>query len=233
MNQEVEGRLSLKVGDAKVTGPFALPAWSTLSMGRTEGYGLHLPNRWVPNKVCRFLPYELGWVVQVGPSPRMRVRGTGAGDHTFTRRSVVALQEGKTLLSFPEIDDRLDVVVVIGPGVATGLPQVHDEIIEDSPRQRTEYAARRITLTPQQRKVVASTFAYLLKNEPKPMNLAQSSAERLGVSTQSVKNALEKVRVKVNLERWGPDLESWEQVGHYLVQLTRNITWEDLPEDLL
>ena len=35
-------------------------------------------------------------------------------------------------------------------------------------------------------------------------------------------------RKKVNNERW-LNLQTTDQLGHYLVRLTRNVTWEDLP----
>ena len=75
-------------------------------------------------------------------------------------------------------------------------------------------------------------FEYLIKGEPKPHNLAATAAAKCGTSEQAVKKTLGKVRDKVNLERWGPALENYEQLGHYLVTLSRNVTWEDLPPHL-
>lgn len=231
--EELEGRVSLKIADGKPQGPFALPRWGVLSAGRTAGYGLHLPPRWVPNKLCRFVPFEHGWVVQVGPSPRMRVEDRYIGDHVFARRSMVALQEGKTRLSFPELDDFCELAVVIGPGAAQDFPEPRESVVEDQSRIGTEYAARRVVLTVKQRQIVATTFEHLIKGEPKPSNLAAAASAKLpGTSEQAVKNALGKVRDKVNLERWGPAIEGYDALGHYLVLLTRNVTWEDLPDYL-
>ena len=79
---------------------------------------------------------------------------------------------------------------------------------------------------------MATTFTYLLKGEPKPVNLTVAAAEKNGKSPQVVKNKLGEVMKKVNLERWGPKFTSYEDLGHYLVHLTRTIGWEDLPEHL-
>lgn len=145
---------------------------------------------------------------------------------------MVALQEGKTLLSFPELDDYCQLGVVIAPVAGGALPTLHDEGIEERERVGTAYAAANVVMTPLQRSIVAITFAYLIKGEPKPANLTETAAARSRRSEQAVKNALGKVRDKVNLERWGPKLETYEQLGHYLVHLTRTISWADLPEHL-
>ena len=123
---DLQGRVTLKYRDT-VRGPWQIPRWEVLSVGRTHGYGLHLPNSWVPSKLCRFLPWEQGWVVQVGPRPRMRVQDPYVGDHTFDRAALVALQEGECLLSFPELDDFVQLGVVIGPDAAGGLPLAEDD----------------------------------------------------------------------------------------------------------
>lgn len=231
MDGDVEARISVRVADRK-PGWVALPRWETVSAGRTHGYALYLRNSWVPAKLCRFLPYDRGWVVQVGPRPRMRVQDRYVGDHAFARRSIVALQEGKTLLSFPDLDDWVQVGVVIGPGAAAGLAPVRDTVIEDERGAATAYAVGRLTLTAKQRQTVAATCAHLLTRAPKATNLTATAAPHLGTSEQVVKNTLGKVRDKINGERWGPKLTSYEQVGHYLIELTRTVTWEDLPPAL-
>lgn len=232
VEEELQARVTLKLADGK-RGPFGVPRWDVMSVGRTQGYALHIPNRWVPNKLCRFLPYDLGWVVQVGPRARMRVDDGGqVGSHVFDRGAVVALQQGRALLSFPELDDHCALGVVIGADAAAGLEELHDTFIDEHPRSPTAYAARAVVMTPKQRQVVATTFAYLLLGTKKPVNITASAAAALGQNEQAIKSALGKVRAKVNAERWGPDLESYEQLGHYLIHLTRNVTWDDLPEDL-
>ena len=47
---------------------------------------------------------------------------------------------------------------------------------------------------------------------------------------QAVKNVITKTKKRVNEERW-LNLDTTEQLGHYLVQLTRNLTWDDLPPE--
>ena len=107
-----------------------------------------------------------------------------------------------------------------------------DELVRDELRSRTRYAAGRLTLTPNQRLVVAASFAYLIKGEKKPANLASAAAVLTGKGEAAVVKTLIKVRDRVNAEKWGPKLESYEHLGHYLVHLTRSIGWEDLPREL-
>jgi hypothetical protein len=229
--EELEARVTLKFKDG-TQGPWHLPRWEMLSVGRTHGYGLHLPNSWVPSKLCRFLPWDQGWVVQVGPRARMRVQDEYVGDHVFERRAMVAIQEGEMLLSFPELDDYCQLGLVIGLGAGDSLPMLHDSDILERPGGGTRYAGAAVAITPAQRTIVATTFAYLLKGEPKPVNITATAATECGKSEQVIKNNLGKVRDKVNRERWGPKLKSYEDLGHYLIHLTRTISWEDLPEHL-
>ena len=229
--EELEARVTLKFKDG-TQGPWRLPRWEPLSVGRTLGYGLHLPNSWVPSKLCRFLPWDQGWVVQVGPRARMRVQDEYVGDHVFERRAMVALQEGEMLVSFPELDDYCQLGLVIGLGAGLSLPVLHDGDIVERRGGGTRYAGAAVAMTPVQRMIIATTFAYLLKGEPKPANIVATAAPLCEKSEQIVKKNLGKVRDKVNAERWGPKLKSYEDLGQYLIHLTRTISWEDLPEHL-
>lgn len=229
--EELEARVTLKLKDG-TRGPWQLPRWDTVSVGRTLGYGLHLPNSWVPSKLCRFLTWEQGWIMQVGPRARMRVQDEYVGDHTFERRAMVALQEGEMLLSFPDLDDYCQLGVVIGPGAGRLHPTLHDDNLLERERIGTAYAADRVVVTPLQRETLAITFAYLLKGGPKPVNLTEAASAQIGKAESAVRATLVSVRKKINGERWGPKITTWEQLGHYLIHLTRTINWEDLPEHL-
>lgn len=223
------GRVGVKVGDS-VVGTWALPTWEHVSVGRLPRSGIHLGNSWVPSRLCRFLPWEQGWLVQLGRA-RAAVRSKYLDDVTFRRRSIVALQPGRSRISFPELDDHLQLLVVIGAGQGEGLAVAQDQRELEEETGRTAYAASRVELTDKQRRVVAVTFRHLMVREPTPPNLAAAAAARLGMSEASVKVMLGSVREKVNKERW-LDLEKNDQLGHYLVQLTRTITWADLPPEL-
>jgi hypothetical protein len=222
-----EGRVSLKVADAKPQ-TWALNKWDAVSVGRDPSSGLHIARSWVPSRLCRFVPFDRGWVVQLGRA-RGRVRNRYVGDHVFGARSVVALQAGRTLLDFPELDDVCQLGIVIGAGEAAGL-----EIIADSrPRdevaeQRTAYAAGRIDLPESHRQLLAVAYLHLLLDQPAPKNLSLTAGQRLGKGEQAVTNVITKTRKKVNLERW-LDLRNADQLGHYLVHLSRNLTLQDLP----
>ncbi|TIC84432.1 hypothetical protein [Nocardioides sp. GY 10127] len=212
-----QGRVQVRVGTYK-PGPWvALPEHGRLSAGRTPGYALHLPSSWIPQKLCRFLPYELGWVVQVGPSPRMNVRYSSMSQQLYPRRAAVALQRGTSVLTFPELDDFLSIAVVIGPDAAVGAEQRWDQVDEsDLPRVGTRYAVVAAELTDKQRLVVETTYRHLVTREPTPANITAAAAQNLGTSEQSVKNQLNAVMKKINKERWGPALQTWEQLGSYL-----------------
>lgn len=229
MEPMYDGRVSLKVKDT-VKGTWALPRWDNVSVGRLPSAGLHIPNSWVPTRLCRFIPYERGWLLQLGRA-RGRVENKYVGDHVFAARSIVALQAGRTRVTFPELDDLCQLGVVIGEGQAAGLPEVLDSPDEEGEEFRTRYAARRLTLPDSQRQVIAVTFLHLLARQPTPSNLALAAAKRLGKSEQAVKNAIVSVRDKVNGERW-LHLKTTDQLGHYLVQLSGEITLDDLPPDI-
>lgn len=226
----VEGRISLKVGDVQ-RGPWALPDWEPVSVGRRAGSGLAIGEEWVPRGLCRFLPHPLGWLLQVGPRARVRVASPFVGDHVFDRHALVALQEGTALLTFPELDDLLQIAVIIGEGVAEGLEVLRDAPEPGSDEVGTAYASGRVTMTEGQRRTMATVFAYLIKGEPKPDNVAAHAARRLGRKEQSVKNVITDVRDKVNEERW-LNLRTTDQLGHYLVHLSRNLMPSDLPAEL-
>lgn len=224
-----EGRVSLKVGDT-VRGTWALPKWENVSVGRLPGAGIHIPDSWVPSRLSRFIPYEMGWLVQLGRA-RGRVSNKYLGDMTFRARTVVALQPGKTLIAFPELDDDCKLVVWIGADQADGLAVAHDLTGADEEVVRTSYAAGRVELPDSHRRVLAVAYAHLLQRRPAPANVAAAAASKLGISEQAVKNVITKTKKRVNDERW-LNLDTTDQLGHYLVHLSRNLTWEDLPSEL-
>jgi len=224
-----EGRVGLKVAES-VLGQWALPGWEHVSVGRLSGAGLHIPNSWVPARLCRFLPYEMGWLVQLGRA-RGRVVNKYLDDMTFGARTIVALQPGRTLLSFPELDDDVRIAVTIGADQAQGLPVAQDQLGDEDEARHTSYAASRVDIPDTQRRVLAVAFLHLMARRQAPTNVAATAASRLGTSEQSVKNILNKVRDRINEERW-LNLATSEQLGHYLVNLSRNLTWADLPPEV-
>ena len=224
------GRVGLKVADT-VRGAWALPAYERVSVGRLPGAGIHIPDSWVPSRLCRFLPYEQGWLVQLGRA-RATVRSKYLDDVTFRGRTIVALQPGQALISFPELDDYLRIAVVIGADQGQGLPVAQDGSEGRGDMGfRTAYPGAKAPLTQKQRQVLAVTFLHLLTEQPAPANLAATAAARLGTTEANVKVTLGAAREKVNKERW-MNLEKNDQLGHYLVRLTRTITWNDLPPEL-
>lgn len=223
-----DGSVHLKVGDT-VRGTWALPKWENVSVGRLPGAGIHVPDSWVPSRLCRFIPYEMGWLVQLGRA-RGRVANKYLGVITFPARTIVALQPGRTLFSFPELDDNCLLAVVIGADQGEGLAVAQDDRGVDEEAARTSYAAGRVELPDSHRRVLAVAYEHLLKRRPAPPNVAKAAAPKLGMSEQAVKNVIDKTKRRVNDERW-LNLDTTEQLGHYLVHLSRNLMWEDLPEE--
>ena len=224
------GRIGLKVADT-VRGAWALPAYEHVSVGRLPGAGIHVPDSWVPSRLCRFLPYEQGWLVQLGRA-RATVRSKYLDDVTFRARTIVALQPGQSLLAFPELDDYLRIAVVIGAGQGEGLTVASDTRDErESHDFRTVYRGAGADFTLKQRQVLAVTFHHLMTEQPAPANLAAAAAAKLGTTEANVKMTLGAVRKKVNEERW-MNLERNDQLGYYLVHLSRAITPADLPPQL-
>lgn len=222
-----DGRVRLKVADT-VRGAWALPKRENVSVGRLTGSGILVPDPWVPARLCRFMPFEHGWLVQLGRA-RGRVSNKYLGDTVFRARAIVALQPGRTLISFPELDDHCRLAVVIGAGEGDGLAVAQDQIDGEVEVPRTAYASTRVALPDSHRTVLAVAFQHLLEERPAPHNVAAAAAVRLGMSEQAVKNVFTKVRNKVNEERW-LNLDTTEQLGHYLVRLSRNLMWPDLPD---
>lgn len=223
------GRVRVTVKDT-VLGAWALPLSENMSVGRVPGAGIHIPNSWVPSRLCRFIPYEQGWLVQLGRA-RGRVTNKYLGDVTFAGRTIVALQPGRAIVSFPELDDVCRLDVVIGASEADGLPMARDRADEHDERtrtSRTSYAIKRVDLLPTHRLVLAVTFAHLLTRARTPDNLAAAAAVKLGKSEASVRKVIFKTRDKINLERW-LNLRTTDQLGHYLVNLTGELTEGDLP----
>lgn len=235
-----DARLSLSV-ETDDRGTWALPKDANVGMGRLPGLGLAIEEDWVPSRLCRFMPYELGWLVQLGRA-RGRISNKYLGDVVFNGRTVVALQPGRTRMSFPELDDIVNVLVVIGAGEGTGLPvarDAHDLSTRD--RSGTVFVGAELSFTPGQREVLAVAFEHLMHEESRvatpahglargsaPTNIAAHAASRLGKSEQAVKNVITKTRDKLNRERW-LNLQTTEQLGQYLVRLTGIITPADLP----
>ncbi|WP_162599960.1 hypothetical protein [Nocardioides solisilvae] len=224
------GRVSLKVGDT-VRGQWALPSWEPVSAGRLPYAGLHVPESWVPSRLCRFIPYDRGWVVQLG-RPRATVASRYIGQHTFGSRAMVALQPGRALMTFPELDDHLYLQVVIGAGEGEGLQVLQDQPEVRGEEPRTAYAVGLVDIPEAHRRILAVAYLHLLTRQAKPKNVALTAGQRLGKSEQAVKNVLTKTRDHVNRERW-LDLRDTDHLGHYLVRLTRTITLADLPPEVL
>lgn len=142
---------------------------------------------------------------------------------------MIALQPGRSLLHFLDLDDDLRIQVTIGADVGEGLEILANAPERDARGAETVYAAHEVELTQNQREVLAVAFRHLIERDvAQPANIAKHAAQSLGKSEQAVKNVLTDVRRKVNRERW-LDLRDTEHLGFYLCRVTRAITSADLP----
>ncbi|MBE7324506.1 hypothetical protein IEQ44_07560 [Nocardioides sp. Y6] len=230
MWERFQCRLSVKVDD-QTRGPWAAPQHESLTLGRVPHAGLHLGDDWVPSRLGRLVPFDRGWVLQLGRS-RATVVNKYVGQHVFRGRAMVALQPGRSLVHFLDLDRELKLAVTIGADVAEGLEELHNAPEREPARNpETVYAGHDVELTDHQRAVVAVAYRHLIERTPKPVNVTKHAAQVLGKSEQSVKNTLTDVRRKVNRERW-LDLRDTEHLGYYLTRVTRVITLADLPDHL-
>lgn len=230
MWERFQCRLSVKVDD-QTRGPWAAPQHESLTLGRVPHAGLHLGDDWVPSRLGRLVPFDRGWVLQLGRS-RATVVNKYIGQHVFRGRAMVALQPGRSLVHFLDLDRELKLAVTIGADVAEGLEELHNAPERDPARNpETVYAGHDVELTDHQRAVVAVAYRHLIERAPKPANVVKHAAQTLGKSEQSVKNTLSDIRRKVNRERW-LDLRDAEHLGFYLTRVTRAITLVDLPDQL-
>ena len=220
-------RVQARIEDSK-RGPWALPSWEDLWVGRAAGSGLYFGEEWIPRQLCRFVPVELGWLVHNGPRTRMRVQNRYVEDTCFEPHALVALQGGNSLLSWPELDDTCQLGVVIGDGVAGDLKVLRNGREAGGSEARTAYAADRLEINPALREAMAVMFAHLISGERRPDNLAAAAGRRLGRSEQAMTNSARKLRERINEERW-LNLETLDQLGHYLVVTTHTLTSENLP----
>lgn len=231
MWERFQCRLSVKVDD-QVRGPWAAPQHESLTLGRVPHAGLHFGDDWVPSRLGRLVPFDRGWVLQLGRS-RAVVGSKYIGEHVFRGRAMVALQPGRSVVHFLDLDRDLKLSVTIGGDAAEGLEELHDAAERDPVRNPgTVYAGHEVELTDHQRAVLAVAYRHLIERTPKPVNVTKHAAHVLGKSEQSVKNTLADIRRKVNRERW-LDLRDTEHLGFYLTRVTRAITLADLPDHIL
>lgn len=224
-------RITLRIADT-TRGPWGLPSVDEVWAGRGAGSGLWIPEEWVPRALCRLLPTAHGWLLQNGSRARVRVQNPYVGDTHFAPKALVALQEGKTLASWPDLDDICQLGAEIGEGVAEGLERLENGRPPRDVDARTDYAVHSLSVTPEHRVMLAVLFAHLIRGGPKPANLAQAAGKRLGRSEQAIKNQANDLRHRLNEQRW-LNLRDTDQMGHYLVVTTRTISWADLPEGYL
>ena len=105
-----------------------------------------IPDEWVPRGLARFVPIELGWVVQNGPRARMRIQSPFIGDIVVAPGAVVAVQTGRSLLSWPELDDTCQLGLVIGEHTADALQELENGRPTEPSAVGTDYAVHHVEI---------------------------------------------------------------------------------------
>lgn len=226
------GIVSLRIGEQPARAG-RLPRKSNLTVGRGRAKGLEIREPWVPRELARFEPVESGWILVNGRRARLRVRGMWIASPEgalFEPAAPILLTAGLWTLSWDELDVVCELAIDIHPERAGDrkTPYLIDTQVE--PRQRaigTDFRVGAVRPSAHQRHQLAVLFEHLITDEPPPTNLSATAASRLGLTESQVKNFANKYRQRINRVR-GQDLATLEQLGVYLVRVTRTLTDRDL-----
>lgn len=201
-------------------------------IGRRERHAFSLREEWIPRDLAELIPIQEGWLIENGGRTRMRVRNTWIEgvEAFFSQRAMVMLQQGTSVIDWPELDGSLSLTVTIRNERATDrdIPYaVGSEIDAGRPVAGTNLRGREVEMSPGLKHRMAVLFRHLIERSEPPANLCETAAKRLGTSEQAVKNSANRYRQRLNASR-GRSLETLEQLGYYLVVTSEAIGTVDL-----
>ena len=235
----------VKVG-LRVVGIWRLPR-EQVTIGRASGAGVHLPSERAPRILARIVPYSAtpnllvqaegprqGWLLINGERTRARAANRRATVEAEPS-GVVALQEGTTRITWPELDEAVTLTIVVGARAADpALPVARDRTPDEGGFEMlgTVMALERNDVQPGLRHTMAVLFRHLLKKTPKPVNVYKTAAQELGTTQAAVKRSAERLMGRINQHRFGgATIDTFDQLGHYLVTTAALITTDDLQGD--
>ena len=229
-------------------GPRHLLSAKGVTVGRARHAGLHVPEVWVSTVQARLQVHGASVVAVNGTRTRMRVSSRRVKARA-ERGAAVLLQAGSSgpvVLSWPELDGRLEVHAQWQTGTAPSRPVAADRPAVRSPYVGTAAAANDLPIEPELRHRMAVLFQHLIDESEPPRNLYRNAAGPLGMTEESLKAAANRLMKRINDRRWDSirghdharrrddhvrpanDLNSVESLGYYLVRMTQVVTEQDL-----
>lgn len=236
LDQLVEdGGLSALVGLVIVRGGGAAPVQRRLplrrpvTVGRRERHGFELTQEWVPLDLARLTPVADGWLVTNGARTPMSVVNDwiSAGSATFKPHATVMLQRGEHRISWPGLRFPLALSVSVRPRRLDDrrTPYAVDATVDLGRPARS--AGPHPAMDDAVRYRLAVLYRHLLAEEPAPLRLLRRGAEQLGITEEELDETARRHRRRLNAAR-GTDLQSLEELGHYLVTRHGELTAADL-----
>lgn len=209
-----------------------LPRRAPASVGRRERFAFELQPEWVPRGLGTFTPVEDGWLFTNLSRSWMRVESDFilTGSATFRRDAMTMLQRGDYRISWEGLDRPLGVSVTVRTRRLEDqrVPYAVDSALDAHAEGSGSYLG--VTDAPMSaalRHRLAVHFRHLLENEPEPRNLLQRRAEELGMPEQQLETLVHRYRRRLNVVH-GLDLQTFEELGEYLVLKSEELTGRDL-----
>jgi hypothetical protein len=236
MRVEVRGR---------VLGTWRLPG-EPVTVGRARRAAAHLPYERVPRILATMVPYvstpsvlshakapRQGWLLINGERTRARAENRRAIVEAEPS-GVVALQDGTTVVVWPELDEAVTLTIVVGTGRSdSALPVARDRSPDDiaGATPATVVPLQRGDVRPGLRHSMAVLFRHLLEGTPKPVNVYWTAAHEMGTTEAGLKRSAERLMERINKHRFGGPIDTLDHLGHYLVTTAALITTDDLEAD--
>jgi hypothetical protein len=236
MRVEVQGR---------ERGTWRLPG-EPVTVGRARGAAAHLPYERVPRILATMVPYSStpsvlghskaplqGWLLINGERTRARVENRRAIVEAEPS-GVVALQDGTSVVHWPELDEAVTLTIVVGTGRSDpALPVARDRAPDDRAvaPPATRVALQRSDVRPSLRHSMAVLFRHLLEGTQKPVNVYRTAALEMGTTEAGLKRSAERLMGRINEHRFGGPIDTLDHLGHYLVTTAALITTDDLEGD--
>jgi hypothetical protein len=244
MRSERHGLMRLDVR-GRVLGTWRLPG-EPITVGRARGAAARLANERVPRILATVVPYSStpsvlgsgkapsqGWLLVNGERTRATAENRLASVDAEPS-GVVALQDGTTTVSWPELDQDVTLTFLVGSGRPDpALPLARDRPpdAEASPIPTTFVPLKRSDVRPSLRHTMAVLFRYLLEGRPRPVNVYRTAAEQVGITEAAMKRSADRLMGRINAHRVCNPIDTLDHLGHYLVTTAALITTDDLRGD--
>jgi hypothetical protein len=230
----------------RVLGIWRLPG-EPVTVGRARGAAAHLPYERVPRILATIVPYvsassvlghskapRQGWLLINGERTRARAENRRAIVEAEPS-GIVALQDGTTVVIWPELDEAVTLTIVVRIGRSDPALQVARDRAPDDRAGATPATfvpLERGDVRPSLRHTMAVLFRHLLEETPKPVNVYRTAADEMGTTEAALKRSAERLMGRINEYRFGGPIDTLDHLGHYLVTTAALITTDDLEGDV-